>query len=281
MKKTILNSSKNLAALFLLSLLAFQCGPKDKAADDVTPAYQTAIEAKFKSIGWDTDGHSKFNNSSPVKTTGGKGYVQYYAFGDRKTAIYYYDGKGAFAMDTEEMKAYDAAGQDNFGIVVSDPKATKTGSCGYNDIITTDGNEAIVSCQNLVYGNVYAKYKELGRWDSPLGLPTSSEKDTPAINPSYAKARYNDFQNGQIWSFSTGTYAIWGRMLKLYGMQDFERGWLKLPTESCDPKKADNKQFVRFQGGNIDAAECGSFYSTSGILVAKNGVKPTGTPPCY
>lgn len=273
-----------LFSLFILIALTTACKKKTENVTpiDTTLEYQKAIDAKFASIGWATDGHSRFNNSYPIKTAGGKGYVQYYAFGSRKTAIYYFPNKGAFAVDTEEMIAYDNAGQDNWGLVVSDPKATKTGGCGYIDIITNDGKEAIITCQNLVYGNVYAKYKEMGRWDSPLGLPTSSEKDTPTNNPAYAKGRYNDFQNGAIWSFNTGTYALWGRMLKLYALQDWERGWLKLPTESCDPKKADNKQFVRFQGGNIDGADCGSFFSTTGIPLLKTGVRPsTGLPPCY
>jgi hypothetical protein len=267
----------------ILVLLGSLSACNKKAVDpspvvDTTPEYQKAIDAKFKAIGWAADGHVKFNNSNPVKTTASKGYVQYYAFGDRKTAIYYSD-KGAFAMDTEEMKAYDAAGQDNFGTVVSDPKATVAGGCGYNDIITLDGKEAIITCQNLVYGNVYAKYKELGRWNSPLGIPLSSEKNTPAANPAYAKGRYNDFKNGAIWSFSTGTYGLWGRMMKLYAAQDWERGWLKLPTESCDPNKADNKQFVRYQGGNIDGADCGTYTKTNGVPVLVNGT--VGLPPCY
>ncbi len=278
---------KTLSKLFILftflTLTAAKCGKTEEIVTPVdnTPEYQKEIDAKFKAIGWATDGHSKFNNSNPVKTVGGKGYVQYYAFGSRKTAIYFFSGKGAFAVDTEEMIAYDNAGQDNWGLVVSDPKATKTGGCGYSDIITNDGKEGIITCQNLVYGNVYAKYKEVGRWDSPLGLPTSSEKDTPSINPAYAKGRYNDFQNGAIWSFSTGTYALWGRLMKLYALQDWERGWLKLPTESCDPKKAENKQFIRFQGGNIDAADCGSFYGTNGLIRYKDGTSKTATPPCY
>ena len=174
-------------------------------------------------------------------------------------------------------------GQDNWGLVVSDPKATVSGGCGYNDIITIDGKEAIITCQNLVYGNVYAKYKEIGRWDSPLGLPTSSEKDTPSANPAYAKGRYNDFQKGTIWSFNTGTYALWGKTWTMYSKQDWERGWLKLPTESCDPKKADNKQFVRFQAGAIDAASCGNYYNSGGLIRYQNGTAPVGgaIPPCY
>lgn len=257
---------------------------EDPTPVDTTPAYQKAIDAKYAQLGWDKDGHSKYNNTAPVKTTGGKGWVQYYAYGDRKTAIYYYEGKGAFAMDTEEMKAYDAAGQDNWGLVVSDPKATISGGCGYNDIITLDGKEAIITCQNLVYGNVYAKYKEIGRWDSPLGLPTSSELDTPPANPSYAKGRFNSFQNGAIWAFSTGTYAIWGKTFEMYQKQDWERGWLKIPKESCDPKKADNLQTVNFQGGAIKTGPtCPAYFNTNNETVYQNGTKAANVSsiPCY
>jgi uncharacterized protein with LGFP repeats len=269
-----------LFVFFILIALTTACKKKKEevAPVETTPEYQTAIDAKFKAIGWATDGHSKFNNSNPVKTAGGKGYVQYYAFGSRKTAIYYFPSKGAFAMDTEEMTAYDNAGQDNWGLVVSDPKATKTGGCGYNDIITTDGKEAIITCQNLFYGNVYAKYKEVGRWDGPLGLPTASELPTPADN-----GRFGTFQNGVIWFFpATGTNAIWGKVLKLYNAIDYERSWLGKPIESCDPKKGDANQRVAFQNGAIgvgNTGTCGNYYDKSGLSVLQTG--KIGTPPCY
>ena len=282
--KTLLKSF----ALILMITLTISCNlfkkkTEDIAPIDTTPVYQKAIDAKFKALGWDKDGHTKYNGSGPVQTAAKKGYVQYYAYGDRKTAIYYSD-KGAFAMDTEEMKAYDAAGQDNWGLVVSDPKATIAGGCGYNDIITVDGKEAIITCQNLVYGNVYAKYKEIGRWDSPIGLPTSSEKDTPSANPAYAKGRYNDFQKGTIWSFNTGTYALWGKTWTMYSKQDWERGWLKLPKESCDPKKADNLQTVNFQGGAIKTGpNCGAYFNLSNETIFQNGTKSANVSliPCY
>lgn len=91
----------------------FQKDSEDPTPVDTTPAYQKAITEKAAKLGWDKDGHSPYNGAAPVKTAAGKGWVQYYAYGDRKTAIYYFEDKGAFAMDTEEMKAYDNAGQDN------------------------------------------------------------------------------------------------------------------------------------------------------------------------
>ena len=261
--------------------ISWSCTKTDSAP--TTPDYQTAIEAKYKALGWDKDGHALLNGTGPVKTVGGKGYVQYYAFGTRQTAIYYFDGKGAFSMDTEEMKAYDKAGQDNWGLVVSDQKGTKTGGCGYNDIITTDGKEAIITCQNLVYGEVYKKYKDLNRWDGPLGLPTASILVTPANATD--KGVFGSFQNGTIWHTPTvGAVALWGKVLKLYAAIDYERSWLKYPTESCDPNKGDANQSVAFERGKIgvSANGCGNYYSPAGGLRDKdNKVAASGSSLCY
>ena len=114
--KTLLKSF----AIILMFMLTISCNlfkkkTEDIAPIDTTPEYEKAIDAKFKALGWDKDGHTKYNGSGPVQTAAKKGFVQYYAFGDRKTAIYYSD-KGAFAMDTEEMKAYDAAWSGQLGI---------------------------------------------------------------------------------------------------------------------------------------------------------------------
>ncbi len=274
-----MKSKITLASYLIISLLIVVSCKKTEETTPAIPEYQTAIEAKFKAIGWATDGHAPFNGTGPVKTVGGKGYVQYYAYGGRKTAIYFYSGKGAFAVDTEEMIKYDALGQDNWGLVVSDPKATKTGGCGYIDVIRNDGSEGIITCQNLVDGDVYKKYKEMGRWDGSLGLPTNNES-----NLTTAKGRWQAFVNGQIyWGSTTGAQAFWGKVNVMYGKAGFDGGWLGLPTESCDPKKTDNKQYVRFQYGAIDAANCGNYYSSTGLIRYQNGTAPVGgaIPPCY
>jgi hypothetical protein len=245
--------------------------------------YEIAIEAKYKAMGWDKDGHALFNGTGPVKTMAGKGYVQYYAFGSRKTAIYYYEGKGAFAMDTGEMTTYDNAGQDKFSFVVSDPKPCGTG-CGYNDLImTADNSEGINILGNFVYGNIYAKYKDFKRWDGPLGLPTSSE--TPGANSYTDKGRFTLFKNGLIvFRADIGTQAVWGKIYKLWSATDFERGWLRFPTTSCDINTAEGKQLVRFQNGVINGLDiCGSYQNAAGETMFQNGVRaanPTAVP-CY
>jgi LGFP repeat len=279
--KTILKISIILFTISFLSSCNLFKKDDNPIPEDTTPEYQKAIDAKFKSLGWDKDGHSKFNNSEPVKTTGGKGWVQYYAFGDRKTAIYYFGEKGAFAMDTEEMKKYDDLGQDNWGMVVSDPKPTKDGGCGYNEILRNDGAKGIITCQLLIDGDVYEKYKELNKWDGPLGLPVSSVLLTPAHSSD--KGVFASFKNGTIWHTPTvGAVALWGKVLKLYTAVDYERSWLRYPKESCDPKKTDANQKVAFQNGSIGVGsdgKCGNYYDASGLSVLQNGTK--GSPPCY
>ena len=250
----------------------------DVTPSETTPEYQTAIDAKFKQLGWDKDGHAKFNGTGPVKTAAAKGYVQYYAYGNVKMAIYFYPGKGAFAMAGEETKAYDGAGQDQFAFVVSDPKPT-SGGCGYNDLLLVNGDEGMVMCNVMVYGQIYKKYKELKRWEGPLGLPTSSELDL-----SSKKGMYNTFEKGQIyWGANTGAHAFWGKIDKLYKSAGYDGGWLGLPTTSCDINVAEGKQYVRFQNGAIDGATCGNYYAVGGLLRYQNGTTPGSgqVPPCY
>ena len=250
---------------------------------DTTPEYQKAIEAKYKAMGWDKDGHILSNGGIPTKTAGGKGYVQYYSFGDRKTAIYFYPDKGAFAIDTEEMKAYDAAGQDKFAILVSDPKSTIAGGCGYVDLLKNDGTEAVITCQVIIHGDIYKKYKEVNRWNGPLGLPTSNIVLTAANVTD--KGTYMTFATGAIFSTpTTGAQALWGKAYKMWVAQDWERGWLKFPITSCDVAKADNLQSVDFQGGSVRTGPtCPAYLNRSNETVYVNGTRAAnvGLIPCY
>ncbi|RDB03424.1 LGFP repeat-containing protein [Runella aurantiaca] len=272
--------------LFALVVLLEGCKTEETTAVDPAADAQTAIEAKFKSIGWDKDGHAPFNGTGAVKTQAGKGYVQYYAFGGRKTAIYYYPDYGTFSMDTAEMAGYDNAGQDKFAFVVSDPKSCGTG-CGYNDVImTADNSEGINVGGNWVYGEIYKKYKAVNRWDGPLGVPVNSES-----NAQTAGSRFNNFaktgstvtgtiiSNGQ-----TGAQAVWGKTYTMWGRTNWDAGWLGLPKSSCDPNKADNQQTVDFQSGSIKTGPtCGAYFNKNNETVYQNGTRAANVSsiPCY
>jgi LGFP repeat len=239
------------------------------------PDYQLAIEAKYQASGWAGDGHSL--NGSIIKTKGNKGYVQYYSFANRKTAIYFFPGRGAFTMDTAEMASYDAAGQDNFAYVTSDPKPCGSG-CGYNDIVKTNDNaQGILMGDKFVYGEIYRKYKATGRWNGPLGYPTSSE--TAGYNNLPDKGRFNFFQNGMIaFSGATGAQALWGKLQKLWEKTDNERGWLGFPKESCKLNAA--IQVVNFQHGSIGTGDGCDGYNNGGYYVDVNASTASGKV-CY
>lgn len=272
--------------LFHLSSLLFTFLMMAACSDDngVTPSdessdYQKTIDAKFIALGWDKDGHSPFNGSLPVKTAGGTGYVQYYALGSSKAAIYYFPGKGAFGMNTSEMNVYDASGQDKWALVVSDAKSCGSG-CGYNDIVkTADNTEGVIILNTSVTGEIYKKYKALNRWEGPLGIPEISELDLGS-----KKGKYIKFTKGQIYyNTTTGAQAFWGKIQTLYEKAGYDQGWLGLPTTSCDLNVAEGKQYVRFQNGAIDGANCGNYYAVGGLLRYYNGTTPAGSsvPPCY
>ena len=287
MKKLLI--SRTFIALILLGISS-SCSKTDSTA--AAPDYQTAIEAKFKALGWDKDGHALFNGTGPVKTVGGKGYVQYYAFGTRKTAIYYFDGKGAFSMDTNEMTKYEVLGADNFAFVVSDPKSTGTGS-GYNEIIKISDNSAgiiITSLANgsvdVLYGEIYKKYLAVNRWDGPMGYPLTDILQSLDPSLTYAHfAKTGSIETGQIYYSTTiKAQAFWGKIEKLYGAVGWNGSWLGLPLESCDPNKGDANQKVAFQKGSIgigSTGTCGNYYNASGLSVLQTGLISTSSIPCY
>ena len=279
------------AVILTLFLVLSGCKGGDSSSPTPTgtkPDYQVAIEAKFATLGWDKDGHVPFNGTGIVKTTAGKGYVQYYAFGGRKTAIYYYPATGAFGMDTNEMTKYDAAGQDNFAYVTSDPKSSGAGSA-HNELTRISDNSAafIITTPNVgvfyVHGPIYAKYVATGRWTGPLGYPTGDVSNTPANATD--KGTFVTFQTGGIWNTPTiGTQAIWGKAYKMWVAVDWERSWLKYLTTSCDPALADNRQFVRFQNGGINTGPtCPAYSNTNNETVYKDGTRAANVSliPCY
>lgn len=266
------------ALALCLSLSGCKKDNNDNTTVTPTPAkpdYQMAIDAKYVVMGWDKDGHSADNGGKAVQTKANKGWVQYYTFGNRKTAIYYFAGQGAYAMDTGEMTKYDALGQDTFGYVSSDPKPAGTGY-GYNEIVHTAGDDnsaGIILGALTVYGEIYKKYLALNRWDGPLGYPTSDELDL-----SSKRGRFNAFTKGQIyWGASTGAQAFWGKVDQMYKQAGYDGGWLGLPKTSCDPTKSD--YVVLFEHGSIGVGSGCNDYNNGGYYTDQNG--KVGGHPCY
>ena len=272
---------KTLSILSLCLMLTLSgCKKGDDGAVTPTPAkpdYQVAIEAKYKALGW-TQGAD--NGGVLAKTAGGNGWVQYYGSKDR--AIYYFPGKGAFAMNGPEMNTYDAAGQDKWAYVASDVKLCGSGCTYYDAVDVGEGKEAIIYSSIIVSGNIYERYKTSKRWDGPLGLPVEVEKKT--VNNAVDKGLYVSFKNGVIWfTPTTGAHATWGKIQKLYVAVDWERSFLKFPVSSCDPNVSEGNQVVRFQGGVINGASCGSYQNTLGETVYQNGTRAANVRdiPCY
>lgn len=269
----------NLLILFMFFASAISCKDEtENVTPDTTPDYQKAINAKYKELGW-TEGAD--NGGIAQATAAKKGYVQYY--GSKNRAIYYFKGQ-AFSVLNYEMVKYDALGQDNFALISSDYQAISGGGGFIGITKVSDNSEGIIITSPsigvfTVYGEIYKKYKALNRWSGILGFPTTDEVDLTS-----KKGRYNGFQKGQIYfGTTTGAQAFWGKLETLYAKTGFDTGWLGLPTTSCDPNVAEGKQYVRFQNGAIDAAPCGNYYNTTGLLRYQNGTTPVGTaiPPCY
>ena len=247
--------------------------------------YQVTIDVKYKALGW-TATPDDGDHAQP--TVGGTGWVQYY--GNKSQAIYLVNGS-AYGVLSNEMKKYDAAGQDKFAILTTDATSTSAGSGTYYNEFkrVADGSAGIViSTPNggtfLVYGDIYKKYLTLNRWTGVLGYPTSDESTN---NSGF---RYNNFSKngiaGVIVAGPNGAQAIWGKVYKLWGNAGYDAGWLRNPTSSCDPGIGDNGQIVLFQNGTIKitGTGCGQYQRLNSTLVPVSGDLLTGNIiliPCY
>ena len=285
---------KTLSIISLCLMLALSgCKKSDDAAVTPTvtkPDYQLAIEAKYKALGWT---EAADNGGVPLQTIGKKGYVQYY--GAKERAIYYFNGN-AFSVMRDEVKKYDAIGQDNAALITSDSKVASPVGLRYNDIALLDNSVGVLVTAPtgtfLVYGVIYQEYLRLSRWDGKMGFPTNDESTLTTRK----EGRWNSFQTGQIyWSPTTGAHAFWGKVETLYRTAGigYDGSWLGLPTSSCDPTRPDDNQLVQFQNGQIQIlGGCGKYKAPNGDYLYQNGqsAKQTGAfgvvtnpdqSPCY
>jgi uncharacterized protein with LGFP repeats len=72
-----------------------------------------------------------------------------------------------------------------------------------------------------VWGDIYRKWNQLGRQQSPLGYPVSDETGC-----ADGRGRFSRFQNGLImWTPQTGANAVWGDIGRKYVEAGMERGY--------------------------------------------------------
>lgn len=249
----------------------------------MTPNYQAIIDLKYKALGWTI---TPDNSNHAESTVGATGWVQYY--GNKSQAIYFFNGV-AYGMYNNELKKYDAIGQDKFAILTADAAPTSDGTY-YNEFSrVADGSAGvIVTSPNggtfLVYGDIYLKYLALNRWAGVLGYPTNDE------STNNSGRRYNNFAStsgaGCIVAGPAGSQAIWGKVYKMWLNTEGDTGWLGNPTSSCDPTLSDNGQLVKFQNGtiNITTAGCGQYKKLDNTIVPANGSLQSTVLtkiPCY
>ncbi|WP_375448314.1 LGFP repeat-containing protein [uncultured Fibrella sp.] len=303
---------KSWPILWAILLIAGTLGCKKADTSTPTPAkpdYQVAIEAKFALLNWTKDGYTA--SGTVVQTKGKKGWVQYYLSGSNKRAIYYYPGSEAFGFGERETQKYDNLGQDTFAGTSNDyplgEPIADVQPCGSGCTFVEFKNGIIINPQAVplagstsimlgftveVHGAIYAKYKSIGRWTGPLGYPVTDELAGTGSDAT-AGLRVTNFVKYEsdlsktanlIWyTPTTGAQALWGPICKAYrGSQ--APTWLKYPTTSCDPNRADNAQIVSFVGGHMDmSGTCTNFYNSSNRKVFSDGSVYTtgGFYPCY
>jgi hypothetical protein len=118
----------------------------------------------------------------------GNGYVRQHFQGG---TVYFSVGTGLILLRTASQQLYEALGSTTS--VIGYPTAGGTTYDGGE--YTEFGTRALISWHpllgaNVVYGDIYAKYRGLGRWTGLLGLPVSNEEDDPAAGPGGRMSRF-------------------------------------------------------------------------------------------
>ncbi|MFV9455362.1 LGFP repeat-containing protein [Rhodococcus sp. NM-2] len=95
-----------------------------------------------------------------------------------------------------------------------------------------------------VYGQIGAKYTEIGGPTSAVGWPVSGELITPN-----GVGRFNRFEQGNIYFAPTGTHPVYGAIFAEWGRQGFENGRFGFPTS--DEFDIPGGRQTNFEGGWI------------------------------
>jgi hypothetical protein len=113
-----------------------------------------------------------------------------------------------------------------------------------------------------VQGLIAERWYSMGAWNSQLGLPVRNE--IPLVGGGAMSA----FERGSIyWSPGTGARWVVGDILRAYGTQQYERGFLGYPTS--DEIRLAGGALSRFQGGYVYwSPGTGARYVTGDILRA-------------
>ena len=95
-----------------------------------------------------------------------------------------------------------------------------------------------------IHGGIFGAYQQLGQDGSPLGFPTSVERDG-----DIAGSRVQDFSGGRIiWAGPTGAHALWGAIGARYNIPSV-RASLGLPLSSEVPSRVAGSPVQRFERG--------------------------------
>nr|WP_208383413.1 N-acetylmuramoyl-L-alanine amidase [Modestobacter marinus] len=130
-----------------------------------------------------------------------------------------------------------------------------------------------------VHGSIAAVWRSRGGVDSPLGLPTSGEMETPD-----GQGRYNHFANGAsiYYAPSTGVRVVWGGVREVWARLRWESGPLGYPrTDEALTAAGDGTQ-QQFDGGGVYWTPVTGAHEVHGVIgqayLAAGGDKALGVP---
>ncbi|KAH7187775.1 hypothetical protein DER44DRAFT_833819 [Fusarium oxysporum] len=179
-----------------------------------------------------------YPKTDEASTQDGQGRFNDFAANGRNTgSIYWTLQYGAILIYGTIWLKWEAFGRETsfLGYPITDEATTPDGQCRFNDFAKAGNTTgAIYWTQRLgaflIYGQIFQKWKSIGRETSNLGYPITDETSTPD-----GRCRFNDFAiNGNptgsiYWTSSQGAHLIYGQIWLKWKSIGGEGGHLGYP----------------------------------------------------
>ncbi|MGV0418275.1 alpha/beta hydrolase-fold protein [Corynebacterium segmentosum] len=220
----------------------FETGTAYWSPETGAHALHGRIGARYAEIGGPTSWLG-FPKSDELKTPDGKGRFVHFEHG----SIYWSPETGAWEITSDMFKKWGEKGYEGGDLKYPTGAVKKVGE-GYtqefqNGVLTRnpDGKNQVS------FGAIGKKYKDMGGVESPLGFPTDGEKKVKDGN-----GFFQEFEHGSIyWSPESGAhYILKGAIMDEWGKKGWEHGEFGWPTSDYSEIAAGGLK-QEFQHGTI------------------------------
>ncbi len=212
------------------------------------------IRARWGALGWEA-GPLGYPTTDELTAPDGVGRFNGFARG----SIYWHPSTGAHGVWGEIRATWAKLGSEagQLGYPLTDETATSDGAGRYNDFVGGSVFWHPSTGAHAIWGEIKAKWRQLGAQAGVLGYPVTSETATPD-----RVGRYNVFTGGSVyWHPTTGAFSMRGDIRDRWAQLGWEAGVLGYPVSDQIAVSGGGSR-NEFVGPGTPSAPAASIYSS-------------------